>query len=123
MTLLSIELVMSPQFAGVLEQFLPPRRQPRIADTTPHFKYTYLRLGRHDTQCTRLFDEKRNSDKPITGWAVSKDSPEQIAEAIKDIMARPEKVRAVIATARAMVMEKYDWNIVAKEMKSKKIFV
>ncbi|MDR3548049.1 MAG: glycosyltransferase [Candidatus Pacebacteria bacterium] len=63
-----------------------------------------------------LFDEKRNPDKPTTGWAVDKDSPEQIAEAVKDILARPEKVRAVTATASAMVIEKYDWNTVATAM-------
>jgi len=32
-----------------------------------------------------LFDEKRNPDKPATGWAVDPDSPEQIVDAINDI--------------------------------------
>lgn len=63
-----------------------------------------------------LFDEKRNPEKPITGWAVDKNSPEQIVMALTDIMAHPEKARAVIATAKAMVVEKYDWEIVAKNM-------
>lgn len=54
-----------------------------------------------------------------TGWAVDKDSPEQIAEAVKDIMARPEKVRAVVATAKQMVIEKYDWDIIAKQMRER----
>lgn len=66
-----------------------------------------------------LFDEKRNPDKPITGWAVDVDSPEQVANAIKDIMEHPEKVRAVTATARALATEKYDWNIVALAMREK----
>lgn len=66
-----------------------------------------------------LFDEKRNPDKPITGWAVDRDSPDQIATAVKDIMARPEKVRAVVATARQMVIEKYDWDIIARDMREK----
>ncbi len=66
-----------------------------------------------------LFDEKRNPDKPITGWAVDKDAPDQIAAAIKDIMARPEKVRAVVTTAKEMVIEKYDWGLVAKDMREK----
>ena len=66
-----------------------------------------------------LFDEKRNSDKPITGWAVDTDSPEQVAQAVKDIMNSPEKVRAVTATARALAVEKYDWNIVALAMREK----
>ena len=66
-----------------------------------------------------LFDEKRNLDKPITGWAVDKDSPEQIAAQVKHVMEHPEKVRAVIATACAMVMEKYDWDIIAKDMRER----
>ena len=54
-----------------------------------------------------------------TGWAVDKNSPEQIAEAVKDVMSHPEKVRAVVATAKAMVVEKYDWDIVARDMREK----
>lgn len=66
-----------------------------------------------------LFDEKRDPGKPITGWVVDKDSPEQIALAIKEIMSRPEKVRAVVAVAKKMVEEKYDWDIIARDMKEK----
>jgi glycosyltransferase involved in cell wall biosynthesis len=66
-----------------------------------------------------LFDEKRNPDTPITGWAVDRDSPQQIAEAVNDIMSRPEKVRAVVATAKQMVIEKYDWEIIARDMREK----
>lgn len=66
-----------------------------------------------------LFDEKRNPDKPVTGWAVDVDSPDQIVAAVSDIMARSEKVRAVTATARQMVIEKYDWDLVAKDMREK----
>lgn len=68
-----------------------------------------------------LFDEKANPDKPITGWAVKKDSPDQIVVAIQDIMSRPEKVRAVVTTAKKMVEEKYDWDVVARDMR-KKVF-
>ncbi|MBI5458031.1 glycosyltransferase family 4 protein [Candidatus Kaiserbacteria bacterium] len=54
-----------------------------------------------------------------TGWAVDTDSPEQVAEAVRDIMEHPEKVRAVVATAHALAVEKYDWNTVAKDMREK----
>lgn len=64
-----------------------------------------------------LFDEKRNPEQPITGWAVDKDSPEQIASAVHAIIVNPEKVRHVVATAAEMVREKYDWNTVAKDMR------
>lgn len=66
-----------------------------------------------------LFDEKRNSEQPITGWAVDKDSPTQIVAAVCDIMGSAEKVRAVTATARQMVLEKYDWDLVAKNMRER----
>jgi glycosyltransferase involved in cell wall biosynthesis len=61
-----------------------------------------------------IFDEKRNPGIPVTAWAVDKDAPEQIAAAVCDIMAKPEKVRAVVATARALTKEKYDWDIIAR---------
>ena len=66
-----------------------------------------------------LFDEKRNPEMPITGWAVDSESSEQVAQAVRDIMEHPEKVRAVTATARALAAEKYDWNIVARDMREK----
>ena len=66
-----------------------------------------------------LFDKKRDPEREITGWAVDRDSPEQIAEAVKDIMSHPEKVRAVVATAREMVREKYDWDVVSRDMREK----
>ena len=34
-------------------------------------------------------------------------------------MARPEKVRAVVRTAKEMVFEKYDWDLIAKDMREK----
>jgi glycosyltransferase involved in cell wall biosynthesis len=63
-----------------------------------------------------LFDEKRNQEKETTGWAVNVDSPENIKEAVEDIINRPEKVAEVTATAKAMAIEKYDWNLIAKRM-------
>ena len=66
-----------------------------------------------------LFDEKRDTDKPTTGWAVDKDSPQEIAEVVKDIVSHPEKVRAVVATAQQMVAKKYDWDIVARDMRER----
>ena len=66
-----------------------------------------------------LFDAKRNPEKPTTGWAVDKDSPEQIAEAVKEIMSNPSQVSRVIQNAQELVKETYDWNLVAKDMKEK----
>ncbi|MFZ3043615.1 MAG: glycosyltransferase [Minisyncoccia bacterium] len=65
-----------------------------------------------------LFDAKRNPDKPTTGWAVDKDSHDQIAEAVKDILAHPEQVARVKAIAKNMVFENYNWDLVAKNMRA-----
>ena len=64
-----------------------------------------------------LFDAKRNPDKETTGWAVDRDSPKQIAEAVTEILANPEQVACVKATAKKLAIEKYDWNLIAKQMK------
>jgi len=66
-----------------------------------------------------LFDAKRNPNKKTTGWAVDVRSPEQIARAVKEILDKPEKTSEVVAIAKKMVVEKYDWNIIAKDMKTK----
>jgi phosphatidylinositol alpha-1,6-mannosyltransferase len=65
-----------------------------------------------------LFDAKRNPDKETTGWAVDVDSPEQIAEVVQDILAHPEQVARVRANALALVKEKYDWNLIATQMRA-----
>lgn len=64
-----------------------------------------------------LFDAKRNSDTETTGWVVDKDSPEQITKAVKDILAHPDQVAHVTATAKRLVTEKYDWDLIAKQMR------
>jgi glycosyltransferase involved in cell wall biosynthesis len=66
-----------------------------------------------------LFDAQRNPDKPTTGWAVDKDSPEQIAAAVKYIIANPEKVKKITESARRLAYEKYNWDTIAKDMREK----
>lgn len=65
-----------------------------------------------------LFDAVRNPGQPATGWAVDVDAPEQIANAVRDILARPEQVAQVTETARSMVRDKYDWKLVADQMRT-----
>lgn len=66
-----------------------------------------------------LFDAKRNPDKPTTGWAVEVDSPEQIANAVKEILGNPEPTKKVIENAKQLASEKYDWDLIAKQMREK----
>lgn len=65
-----------------------------------------------------LFDEKRNPEKETTGWAVDADNPGQIAEAVQDILAHPEKVLQVRKTAEAMVKRTYGWDTVTNAMRN-----
>lgn len=65
-----------------------------------------------------LFDAERNPDKETTGWAVDKDSPEQIAETVQDILTHPEQVAKVKVNAFALVKEKYNWTVIVKQMRN-----
>ncbi|MFT7644859.1 MAG: glycosyltransferase involved in cell wall biosynthesis [Candidatus Paceibacteria bacterium] len=65
-----------------------------------------------------LFDEKLNPGKETTGWAVESDNPTQIKEAVEDILNRPDKVTRVLITAKKMVVEKYDWDLISNRMKT-----
>ena len=64
-----------------------------------------------------LFDAKKNLSVPTTGWAVDVDAPEQIAEAVQDILANPKQVERVRTTARNLACEKYDWDTISLRMK------
>ncbi len=57
--------------------------------------------------------------RPATAWAVQPDSPEQIAEAVKDIIAHPDKVSERTQNARTMVEREYEWGAIATDMKVK----
>ena len=52
-------------------------------------------------------------------WPVPKDSPAQIALQIKDILGNPEQVKRVVENAHRLVVEKYDWSLVARDMRDK----
>ncbi len=66
-----------------------------------------------------IFDEHRNPDVPTTAWAVDADDSKQIADAVKDILANPEKVKKVGDTARDMVLKNYDWDLIAIQMRER----
>ncbi len=52
-----------------------------------------------------------------TAWVVDKNSPEQIALQIKAILSNPEQSARVVESARKLVVEKYDWSLVARDMR------
>ena len=64
-----------------------------------------------------IFDNIRNKDKVPTAFAVDKDSPTQIAKAVNKIVSDKGLVSSVVVNASQMVLEKYEWTNVAKQMK------
>lgn len=66
-----------------------------------------------------VFDEKHNPNKAPTAWVVEPDAPEQIAAAVRDILAHPEKVSEITQNARALMETEYHWDAVAKAMREK----
>lgn len=64
-----------------------------------------------------LYDQVRNPEEHTTGWAVDRDNPKQITDAVKDVLAHPEKVARVKAAALAMVKDRYDWDEVGARMR------
>jgi glycosyltransferase involved in cell wall biosynthesis len=66
-----------------------------------------------------LFDPKKNPERPPTGRAVDADDPKGIAEAAEAIMKDKELTEKMIANAKILAFEKYDWEIIAKDMKEK----
>lgn len=68
-----------------------------------------------------LFDKKRNPEKETTGWAVDADNPNQIKEAVEDVINNPARVANVLTTAKSMAIKKYDWDLIAEKM-DKKVF-
>lgn len=53
---------------------------------------------------------------PEVAWVVPKDSPGAITKAIEAILANQGHAREVTARATAMVRDKYDWSVVARDM-------
>lgn len=66
-----------------------------------------------------LFDPDRNPDKEPTGLAVNPRDPEGIAKAVKRYIDNPALKARIIENGRKMVFEKYDWDLIARNMKEK----
>lgn len=64
-----------------------------------------------------LFDARRNPGVEPTGWAVDADAPNEIAAAVEDILAQPEKVKRTVENASKLAREKYDWSPIAARMR------
>lgn len=66
-----------------------------------------------------LFDPERNPDREPTGFAVDPRNPIQIAERVRSILSDKELVSRTVRNAKAMAFEKYDWDLIARDMREK----
>jgi len=63
-----------------------------------------------------LFDPDKNPDKGPTGLFCQVRDPESIAEKIKRFIEDKDLRERIVGNAKAMVAEKYDWDIIARDM-------
>ncbi len=66
-----------------------------------------------------LFDPEQNHDKEPTGLAVPPRAPEAIARQVKRYIDDKDLREKIVANAKKLVFEKYDWDIIARDMKEK----
>ena len=61
-----------------------------------------------------------DSESPYgrTAWVVPMDNPAAIAAAVKDVLTHPEEAKRVADNARRMVVEVYNWDVIAKQMQT-----
>lgn len=65
-----------------------------------------------------LFDKDRNPGVLPTGWAVDKDAPSQIADAVQDVLRHPAATAATVKAAQELALRKYDWALIASDMRA-----
>lgn len=63
-----------------------------------------------------LFDPEKNPGVAPTGLYCQVRNPESIAEAVKKYLDNSDLKRTIVENARELVKNKYDWNIIAKQM-------
>lgn len=66
-----------------------------------------------------LFDPERNPGRAPTGRAVNVDDPEGIARAVRLFLEDKEMTSKIVENAQKLASEKYDWKLIAEDMRSK----
>lgn len=66
-----------------------------------------------------LFDPDRNPDKQPTGRAVPVYAPREIARQVENYLNNKEMTKHIVDNAKKLVLSKYDWDLIAKDMKEK----
>jgi len=106
-----------PDFLTDEETSLPGQSslKLRLVNSTPKAKTSLPGESRLSREKTSLPGEAR---KAKTGWYAQVKNPQSIAEKIKYILddKNKEVVDSVVVSAKKMVEEKYNWNLIAQKM-------
>jgi glycosyltransferase involved in cell wall biosynthesis len=115
-----IERTEVPKYRKIADIFLRPSRSEGLGNALISAMAAHLPViaTQEGGIAEFLFDRKRNPDKETTGWAVDKENPEQIAEAVKQIIANPVEVKKVTDTAYRIANEKYNWDKIVEDMQT-----
>jgi len=68
-----------------------------------------------------LFDPDKDHDTPPTGLFVNVRDPKSIAAQVGRLISNTELSKTLVENAKKLALEKYDWNLIAEEMK-KRVF-
>ncbi len=116
-----IERTEVPKYRKIADIFLRPSRSEGLGNALISAMAAHLPViaTQEGGIAEFLFDKERDPEKETTGWAVDKENPEQIAQAVKKIIANPDAVKKVTEVAYRLVSEKYNWDNIAKDMQTK----
>lgn len=117
----NVERTETPKYRRIADIFARPSRSEGLGNSFASAMAAHLPIIATQEGGIKefLFDEKRDPEKPTTGWAVDVDSPEQIADAVTDILANPDKVRLVTENAYRLAYEQYNWDTIAAQMRNR----
>ncbi len=63
-----------------------------------------------------LYDPWKDPEYPSTGIFCEVRNPKSVAEAVQKYLDDPQLTATIVKNAKALAIEKYDWNIIAKDM-------
>ncbi len=110
-----------PSYLGISDIFIRPSRSEGMGNSFIEAMAAGLPViaTQEGGIADFLFDARRDPGAAPTGFAVDRDSPEQIARAVERIISNPGEVEEAVRNARDLVFKKYDWNIIARDMREK----
>lgn len=66
-----------------------------------------------------LFDPWQNPEYPSTGMFCNVHDPASVAAAVEKYIHDPTLTATIVKNAKSLALEKYDWNIIASDMRNK----